>query len=90
MNVSKVDYVADSREARSFFVDNGFFLRYEEEMIEESLNETFRGFNPVAAVVFIVVIVVIVLPVGIVIFRRRVKQSEVEKPVSPESSAKRA
>lgn len=90
MNISKVDYVADSHEARSSLIENGFLLYYEEEMIAESLNEGSGGFNPIATAIFIVVIVVIILPVGIVIFRRRRKQSEIAKPASTESPGNKA
>ena len=90
MNISRVDYVADSYEARSFLLDNGFFLHYEDEMAAESLNDGSGGFNPIATAVFVVVIVVIVLPMGVVIWRRRRKQAEMEKPVSTESAAKKA
>lgn len=89
MNISKVDYVADSYEARSFLVDNGFSLYYEEEMIAETLDEGSGGFNPVATAVFVVVLAVIVLPVGLFIFRRRRRQPEMGKPTSTESPGKK-
>jgi hypothetical protein len=80
MNISKVDYVADSHEARSFLVDNGFFVNYEEEMTAEALNEGAVGFNPVLTVIIVVVVVVIMLPLGIFLFRCRRKRSEIGRP----------
>jgi heme/copper-type cytochrome/quinol oxidase subunit 2 len=65
-------------------------LHYEDEMAAESLNDGSGGFNPIATAVFVVVIVVIVLPMGVVIWRHRRKQAEMEKPVSTESAAKKA
>jgi len=58
MNVSKVDYVAESRQARSFILENGFFVDLEDEMsVEATENDVTEKFDPWVAVVFVLLMV---------------------------------
>ncbi|HKZ95314.1 MAG TPA: transglutaminase domain-containing protein [Candidatus Bathyarchaeia archaeon] len=81
MNISKVDYVADSLEAKNFIVENGFLLYYEEGMTELSQNGRLRGFNPTVTIILIAAVTIVVSLVTILFMRRRRKRLEQQKPL---------
>jgi hypothetical protein len=80
MNISKVDYIADSAAARSFLVDNGFQVQLEDEMVYLSQDSGVRGFNPFTSAILIAAIVAMSLLVVFLMMRRRRRKLEKQKP----------
>jgi hypothetical protein len=80
MNISKTDYIADSTEARSFLIDNGFKVQMEDEMTYLPQDSGVRGFNPFISAVLIAAIVAMGLLVVFMMMRRRRRKLEKQKP----------
>lgn len=80
MNISKVDYVADSRDTRSFILENGFLLFYQDEMAEVSQDAGVRGFNVTTLVILVAGVASVVL-VTIVLLRRRRRKLAEQEPI---------
>jgi transglutaminase-like putative cysteine protease len=80
MNISKTDYVADSAEARSFLVDNGFQIQIEDEMTYLPQDSGVRGFNPFISAILIAAIVAMGSLVIFMMMRRRRRKLEKQKP----------
>jgi transglutaminase-like putative cysteine protease len=62
MNISRIDYVASSRVAREFLINNGFYVYTEDEMIEltkqkNPLGETMERLLPIVLVVAVALLV---------------------------------
>ena len=81
MNISKVDYIADSAEARSFLVDNGFQVHLEDEMTYLSQDGGVRGVNPFTSAILIAATVAMGLLVVFLMIRRRRRKLEEPKPL---------
>jgi len=71
MNISTIDYVADSRQSENFLTKNGFFVYLEEEMIEFSQSGGVSGLNPATTVILVVMVVAAVLLIAFLILIRR-------------------
>jgi len=80
MNISKTDYIADSAEARSFLVDNGFQIQIEDEMTYLPKDSGVRGFNPFTSAILIAAMVAMSLLVVFLMIRRRRRKLEKQKP----------
>jgi len=84
MNYSKVDYVAVSRQARTYLLENDFVVEMEDEMRELEQNNAVTMFNPTVVVVLVLTIVVILagsfLTVGR--WRKHPREEEVASPLS--------
>ena len=80
MNISRTDYIADSTEARSFLIDNGFQIHIEDEMTYLPPDNGVRGFNPFISAVLIAAIVAMSSLVVSIMMRRRRKKLEKHKP----------
>jgi hypothetical protein len=81
MNISKVDYIADSAEARSFLIENGFQVHFEDEMTYLSQDSGVRGFNPFTSAILIAAVVGMGLLVVFLMMRRRGRKLEEQKPL---------
>jgi len=81
MNISKVDYIADSVQAKSFLTDNGFQVHFEEEMTYVSQDGGVRGFNPITSAILIAAIIAMGLLVVFLMMRRRRRKLEEQKPL---------
>jgi len=82
MNVSKFDYVAASRQTRTFLLGNGFFIDMEDEMAEVAQTGVIRRLDPWVAVALVVVMIT-VLTSSFLIARRWRKRLEEPKVTSP-------
>lgn len=80
MNISRVDYIADSLEAKSFLIENGFLVYVEEEMTQVSQNGDSRSHPEVTVILIAVIIVVVLLTVSLVL-RHRWRQPKEQKPL---------
>lgn len=80
MNISEVDYVADSVEAKDFILENGFLLYYEDEMTVVSQETGVNGLDPIITVILIVALAVPVLLVTVMIMRRRKRMQTQQEP----------
>ena len=80
MNISRVDYIADSLEARSFLTENGFLVHLEEEMIQVSQNGDSELYPDVTVILIALIVVVVLLTVFLVV-RRRWRQPKEQKPL---------
>lgn len=80
MNISKTDYIADSAEARSFLIDNGFKVHVEDEMTYLPPDSSVRGFDPLTSAVLIAGIVAMGLLVVFMMMRGRKRRLENQKP----------
>jgi hypothetical protein len=80
MNISRVDYIADSLKAKGFLTENGFLVHIEEEMIQVTQDKDSRS-HPEATVVIIAVIVVVILLTVPLVLRNRSRQLEEQKPL---------
>jgi len=80
MNISKVDYIADSLEAKSFLTENGFLVHVEEEMTQVSYDGVSGSYPDVTALLVAVIVVVVLLTVFLVM-RRRWRQPKEQKPL---------
>jgi len=80
MNISKVDYIADSLEAKSFLTENGFLMHVEEEMIQVSQDGDSELYPEVTVILIAVIVVVVLLTVFLVV-RRQWRQPKEQKPL---------
>ncbi len=82
MNVSKVDYVADSVTARSFLIENGFQVQLEDEMTYLPQDSGIRGVNPFTSAILIAATIAMSLLVVFMMMRRRRRKIENQKPLT--------
>lgn len=84
MNFSKVDYVAASRQARSFILENGFFVNLKDEMIEIQPNNLVGRLDPMVALAFGIATVILLVSSFLITrrWRRHPKISEAPAPPS--------
>jgi len=84
MNFSKVDYVAASRETKSFIIENGFFVDLEDEMTENQQTSWAGRLDPVIALVLGMVTVMLLVSSLLIVrrWRRHPQKLEVPAPVS--------
>jgi hypothetical protein len=81
MNISKVDYVSDSAEARNFLIENGFQAYFEDEMTYLSQDSGTRGLSPLTSAILIAAIVAMSLLVVFIMIRSQRRKLE-EKPLT--------
>jgi hypothetical protein len=82
MNISRTDYIADSTEARSFLIDNGFQVHIEDEMTYLPQESGVRGLTPFISAVLIAAIVATGLLVVFMMMRRGRRKPEEQKPLT--------
>jgi len=84
MNYSKVDYVAISRQTRTYLLENDFVVEMEDEMIELEQNSNVAVFNPAVVVGLVLTIAVILACSSLLVgrWRKRPQKMEVVAPRS--------
>jgi len=81
MNISKVDYVAASRQTRTFLLENGFFIDLEDEMtLEAAQNGGFGRLDPSVAAALVLVMVMFLASSHLIARRWRRRPEEQEVP----------
>lgn len=85
MNFSKVDYVAASRQARSFIIENGFLVDIKDEMAEIQQNSLAGRLDPIVAMTFGIATVMLVVS-SLLIARRWRRHPEMPRVPAPPSS----
>jgi transglutaminase-like putative cysteine protease len=81
MNISRVDYIADSAEARSFLIENGFQVYLEDEMTYLPQDSGTRGLNPLTSAILIAALVAMSLLVVFIMIRSQRRKLE-KKPLT--------
>jgi transglutaminase-like putative cysteine protease len=82
MNFSRVDYVATSRQARSFIIENGFFVDVKDEMTETQQNNSVGSLEPMVALTFSIAMIMLVVS-SLLIARRWRKHPEISEVHAP-------
>jgi len=84
MNFSKVDYVAESRETKSFITENGFFVNLKDEMTENQQTSWAGRFDPIVALVLGTATVVLLVGSFFIVrrWRRHPRKLEVPAPMT--------
>lgn len=84
MNFSKLDYVAMSRQTRSFIIENGFFVDLKDEMTETQQNSLVGRLDPMVAFVFGTATVMLLVSSLLIArrWRRHPEKLEVPAPLS--------
>ncbi len=83
MNVSAIDYVAESREAMNFLLTNGFYVNTTDEMTRIAPSSLFGSPEASIAVVMGVATFVLVVSCLLIVRRQRRHSEKVEASVSP-------
>jgi hypothetical protein len=83
MNVSRFDYVADSRQTGKFILENGFFVDLEDEMMVEVPKNTVDGrINPTILEGSILAVAIILASSLLMVHRRHKRLEKKEIPAS--------